>query len=292
MRITLLTLCLAGWALAADPARVTSPVLGFVFDSASKSIRPIAGIPGAAAVESALPSASKIENGFVSSNRRYLVAATLDGTVLVDLETSSTQQMEGAPLDLALAAWSSDGTAVAFWSRSGELQLWNGFPNSPSFRFAAAVDSPAGLAVADGGRAVLFWNDTGLYTADSSSVRQLISEAVNAAAYRSGSNDWAAVTGSQLFRSNAEALNLAVAKPNSIAFHSKGLLIGGEKAIQILDDSGSRTLNCECDATAMDRLAGTDVFRLTELDSSSLAIYDGDSAEPRILYIPTEGARQ
>ena len=43
MRITLLILSLAGLALAGDPARVTSPVLGYVFDPASKSMRLIAG---------------------------------------------------------------------------------------------------------------------------------------------------------------------------------------------------------------------------------------------------------
>ena len=59
MRATLLTLSLAGLAIAGDPARVTSPVLGYVFDSASKSMRPIAGVPGAAAIEAAVPSASR-----------------------------------------------------------------------------------------------------------------------------------------------------------------------------------------------------------------------------------------
>jgi hypothetical protein len=268
-------------------------VLGYVFDPASKSVRPIAGVPGAAAIESALPSASTIEKGFVSQNRRYLVATTLDGVALMNLETFATQQLEGAPSDVALAAWSADGTAVAFWSRSGEMQLWTGFPGSPSFRFSAAVDSPAGLAVGDGGRSVLFWNETGLYAADGNSVRQLVPEAVTSAAYHAGTNDWAAVTASQLLRSNAEALSLAVTKPKAVAFSSRGgVLIGGEKGIGLVDDSGSRLVECDCDATVMERLAGTDVFRLTGLDSSSLAIYDGDSGEPRILYVPTEGARK
>jgi hypothetical protein len=292
MRITLLILSLAGLALASDPARVTSPVLGYVFDPASKSMRLIAGIPGAAALEAAVPSASKIENGFVSQNHRYLIATTLDGVLLLDLERLSTQRLEGAPADAGLAAWSSDGTAVAFRSNSGEIQLWTGFPKSASFRFSVAADSPAGLSVADDGRSVLYWNDTGLYSADGGSVRQLISEQVNSAAYRPGTDDWAAVTGSQLLRSNGEPLALPVTKAKSVSFTSKGILIGGEKAIGLIDNSGSRTIACDCDATATERLAGTDVFRLTGLDAASLAIYDGDSAEPQIFYIPTEGGRR
>ena len=292
MRTTLLTLSLAGLALASDPARVTSPVLGYVFDPTSKSIRLIAGVPGAAALEAALPSASKIENGFVSQNRRYLIATTLDGVLLLNLETLATLRLEGAPADVELAAWSSDGTAIAFWSRSGEIQLWAGFPKLASFRFSAAADSPAGLAVADGGRSVLYWNDTGLYSVDGSSVRQIISERVNSAAYRAGTDDWAAITGSQLLRSNGEPLALPVTKAKSVSFSSKGVVIGGEKAIGLIDDAGSRTIACDCDATVMERLAGTDVFRLTGLDAASLAIFDGDSAGPQILYVPTEGGRR
>ena len=194
MRSTLLIFSLAGLVLAGDSPRITSPVLGYIFDAASKSIRPIAGIPGAAAIESAIPSASKIENGFVSQNRRYLVATTLDGVVLVNLQTFGTRQLEGLPEDVALAAWSADSTAVAFWTRSGEVQVWTGFPNSGSFRFSVSAGSLNGLVVADGGRTILYWNEMGLYAADGNSVRQLISEKVNAAAYRAGSDDWAAIT--------------------------------------------------------------------------------------------------
>jgi hypothetical protein len=51
-------------------------------------------------------------------------------------------------------------------------------------------------------------------------------------------------------------------------------------------------IECDCSATNIERLAGRDVFRLTGLDAPSIAIYDGDSDEPRIVYIPAEGGRQ
>ena len=291
MRLILLILSLAGWAFAGDSVRITTPVLGYVFDATSKSIRPIAGVPGAAAIEAAVPSASKVENGFVSQNRRYLIATTLDGVVVVNLETLRTRQLEGLPTDVALAAWSADSTAVAFWSRSGEIQLWTGFPDSGSFRFSVTTGSLTGFTVADGGRTLLYWSDMGLFAADGSSVKQLISEKVNAAAYRAGSDDWAAITDSQLLRSNAEPVALPVEKAKSVAFTSRGLVIGGANAVGVIDDSGSRTMACDCDATAMERLAGSNVFRLTGLEAPSIAIYDGDSPESRILYIPTEGGR-
>jgi hypothetical protein len=255
-------------------------------------MRVIAGVPGAAAIESAVPTAAKIENGFVSQNRRYLIAATLDGVLLLNLETLSAVRLEGVPSDVNLAVWSSDGSAAAFRTGAGEIQVWSGFPKLASFRFSVAAESTGGLAVADAGRSVLYWNDTGLYSADAGAVRQLIAEQVYSAAYRAGTDDWAAITGSQLLRSNGEPLLLPVAKVKSLSFTSKGVLIGGEKAIGLIDGAGTRTIACDCDATVMEPLAGIDVFRLTGLDTASLAIYDGDSAEPQISYIPTEGARR
>ena len=77
-----------------------------------------------------------------------------------------------------------------------------------------------------------------------------------------------------------------------MAFGGNNVLIAGEKAIAIIGSNGSRVLGCDCTAKSIDRLAGRDVFRLIDPDAHSIAIYDGDSDEPRIVYIPTEGGRQ
>ena len=157
MRTILLTMTAAAAALASEPpAKLISPVLGYVFDSTAKAVRPITGIPGAASLEATVPNASKLANGFVSQNREWLLAVLLDGGAeLVNLHSGATATLEGAPQDVAFGAWNADGTALTLWSRSGILQVWNGLPDAPVLKFSHQAESAAGIALADSGEAVL-----------------------------------------------------------------------------------------------------------------------------------------
>ena len=127
---------------------------------------------------------------------------------------------------------------------------------------------------------------------DAEQTRQVLSGHVAAAAFKPGTAEWAAVVGSRLVRSNAEPAEIDVPNPSAMAFGGNNVLIAGEKAIAIIGANGSRVLSCDCTAKNIDRLAGRDVFQLIDPDARSIAIYDGDSDEPRIVYIPTEGSRQ
>jgi hypothetical protein len=294
MRSILLTFATAALAFPADPvAKVESPVLGYIYDAKARAVRPITGIPGSASLESAMPSASKLANGFVSQNRQWLLAILLDGGVeLVNLQSGVSTSVEGAPADAELGAWSADGTTFALWSRSGVLQVWTGAHDAPTAKYSHAVETAAGIALADRGESVLFWNDAGLFAAAEGNVRQLVAEPVLAAAYRTDSSDWAAVTSGQLLRSDTEPRALSVAGATAVAFLRDGLAVAAKGGVEVIGETASRTIPCDCDATSLDRLAGSDVFRLTGLGSSNLAVYDGSSSEPAILYIPNEGGRQ
>jgi hypothetical protein len=294
MRTFLLTLTAAAAAVASDPAaRLSSPVLGYVFDPGAKAVRPIAGIPGAASVESPLPSASKLANGFVSQNGEWLLAILLDGGATVtNLKTGTTQPLEGAPEGVTLGAWSSDSASVAIWSKSGILQVWSGLSGSPAVVFSQPVEHAAGIAVAAGGSTALIWNDSGLFTADNNGVQQVLAEPVRSAALRPGSSEWAAIVGTRLIRPGVEPMALNVENATSVAFISTGLLVAGRAGVEAISESGASLTRCECEATALEAMAGTNVFRLTGVDSPMLAIFDGNEAEARILYIPNAGGRQ
>ncbi|MEO8130821.1 MAG: hypothetical protein ABI822_27230, partial [Bryobacteraceae bacterium] len=56
----LIGLCLP-LAGAAQTVAWTPPTLGYLFDSESKSIRPLSGVPGAASLEAGLSVPSKLE---------------------------------------------------------------------------------------------------------------------------------------------------------------------------------------------------------------------------------------
>jgi hypothetical protein len=146
--------------------------------------------------------------------------------------------------------------------------------------------------VADGGELAFFWNDHGLSFVDAGRTRLALSGHVAAAAFKPGTAEWAAVVDSQLVRSNAEPTEIDVPHPSAIAFGDNGVLIAGEKAIAVVAGNGSRLIGCDCTAKNFDRLAGRNVFRLIDPDAHSIAIYDGDSDEARIVYIVMEGSRQ
>src|SRR5688500_1995440 len=160
MRMTLLLLSAAAALSAAPAARLSSPVLGYVYDPAARAVRPLAGVPGAAALEAPIGSASKLTSGVVSPSQRQLLAVLLEGGVaVIALASGAWTPLEGAPADVAVAAWSSDSRAVALWSRAGVLEIWTGLPDAPAFRSSTAgVESLAGVAVQDGGASALFWN--------------------------------------------------------------------------------------------------------------------------------------
>ena len=237
MRKTLLIFSAIAGLAAEPPARLSAPVLGYVFDSSSKSIRPIAGIPGAAALEGAVTSASKLELGFVSQNRRYLLAVTLDGVIVVDLATSRIAEVKDAITDVSLAAWSADSASFVLASRSGEMQVWTHANETPSLHFTGSAGSVSGVVLSNGGDSALYWNESGLFLLESSGSRQLVNEPVLGAALRDGTTDWAAVTESQLLRSNAEPAALPVAKPAAVAFTTTGLIVAGERAVGIIDEA-------------------------------------------------------
>lgn len=295
MRTILLTCTAAAMALATEPAaRLSSPILGYVFDSTAKGVRPINGIPGAASLEAPLPSASKLATGFVSPNREWLLAVLLEGgAAVVNLRSGATTVLESAQADTTLGAWSSDGSSVVLWGRSGSIQVWTGLPGAPTLALSQTLEAIKGVAVADKGESALAWSDSGLFLAEAGGLRQLTGEAVAGAAYRPGSLDWAAVTGTQLIGSGVEPRALTVETPSAVAFAGAGLLVAGKGGVEAIDAAGSATIvPCECAATSLDRLAGADVFRLTGVGAPAIAVYDGNNADLRILYIPSEGGRQ
>ena len=68
---------------AAQQARITSPMLGYLFDEEGRGIRSISGIPGEAALEGALPAGFSIEQAFVSPSRAAAVARSKEDSTAV-----------------------------------------------------------------------------------------------------------------------------------------------------------------------------------------------------------------
>ena len=69
---------------------------------------------------------------------------------------------------------------------------------------------------------------------------------------------------------------------------------GGSAEIVAIDLSNGVTARyaCPCSPSAVRRLNGTAVFRLTEPSDGPLWLFDGDLAQPRIMFVPASKAKQ
>src|SRR5512141_2631044 len=86
----------------AQTVRWTTPVLGYYFDSETKSIKTIAGVPGSAALEDGLAIGSKLERAAVSPSRDFAFASFVeaDHTALVSFsggKVESSRMLDEAP---------------------------------------------------------------------------------------------------------------------------------------------------------------------------------------------------
>src|ERR1700694_6037682 len=87
----------------AQMPRWSTPTLGFVYDTDSKSIRPISGVVGAASLDGGLAVPVKLESASVSPNRQIALARTVDSDQL-QLVRWKGSSGDATPLDGSIAA--------------------------------------------------------------------------------------------------------------------------------------------------------------------------------------------
>ncbi len=117
---------------AAQDGAIYGPLSGFAFDGATRTLRPIVGVPGAAYLGA--PLAASLDFASISPNGALaLVESQARLFLLRRLQT-------GRPVWLLLdasgrtdrVAWSPDSTAAAVYSAAtGRLRLWTGLNGAP-----------------------------------------------------------------------------------------------------------------------------------------------------------------
>ncbi len=165
--------CLKVWfasillmALAAVQAAsnaIEGPRLGFVFDHATKSVRPILGIPGAATLGQSLESGLDLRKIAISPMQDYVLATEGEHNQVVVLATNRTPlvavAVQGADRGPDQLSISSGGTAAALYYKGGNhVQLISGLPGAPRISarlYLSAGQVPSALAVSDDGQTLL-----------------------------------------------------------------------------------------------------------------------------------------
>ena len=302
--------------LNAQTGQVAGPVVGFVFDRAASSLRPILGIPGASVLGSPLQLGYTISSAAIAPRQDSAFAFATDGTLhflRLSAGTANEASCPVCPSTAESAVFSPSGTAAALYS-SGRVQILTGLPGAPAAGAALAVgsmgetrvgaahkSSAPPMALSDDGAWLL---DSGrdaveLLSANGGPRRLLATAGYAPVAFAPGGHD-AAVADSKaglvLFKDvsgQAAQQQLAASpagRPTAVAFSADGTHVfatGASQssvlAIEVASGAGT-TMECGCSPSGLVPMGA--VLRLNEMGSGPVWLLDNGGAQPRVVFVP------
>jgi hypothetical protein len=294
--------------------------LGFVFDGRISALKPLVGIPGAAVLGSPLDAGAPLAQAFVSPRQNFAMALADAGVLVVGLG-SAADRPGVTPLGLdssaaSLVAISPDGSAAALYSAAdGVIRVITGLPSAPvvaSSIPAAAVGSGMRLlALSDDGSVLAAAVDTAgggaLVILDSAGNARTVLNSSHISALRfigdtrdllvaDDVDDTVSLVAAAGDAATPQLLAAAadgVAGPAAVDVTSDRRLVvvanGRAGNVFVFDPKGSQraTYACPCAPSGLQRLNGNSVFLLNDVSGDNpLWLFDGDSATPRVVFIP------
>ncbi len=296
---------------------------GFVFDPEARGLRPLLGSPGAATIGEPLPAGVDLRHAAVSADGDYALAIAGDGRgLLAILQLSGTTSVR--PLGAAASAGDALGLsplgsyAVLYQRAAQSLQVVKGLPGAPGLAQrldVAHLGGPLSAFAIDDRGTVLAAAPAGdtsqIYVFEKDGAAHLISTVHHAAdlAFINGLDAVVAddrdhkvyllrfvtgVTATLPLAGEAQGLAsplaVAVSRDQRRVYVANG---GSAEIVAInLSDGVAARYACPCSPSAMRRLSGAAVFRLTEPSDGPLWLFDGDLAQPRIVFVPASKAKQ
>jgi hypothetical protein len=299
--------------MSAQPARWSTPTLGYLYDSDSKAIRVLSGIPGAASLDGGLAVPDKLEQAAISPNGKYAIAAVKDagGLSLITWSTGAVTSaaLDGTPASADLVAFSNSSAVAAILSRDAQtIQIWTGLPDQPALaRQVAAVDLSA-LAVSDDGTLLAGANASSVFLIGGDQPKVIANGGPYALTFLKDSHDLAIAdqTADQislLTQTDGDIKTQALAGSADGVAQVAALAVSGDGAVLVaanlrgksvltidLASKLSTLTQCDCQAEGLYRAQGNAVFRLTNSIDNPISVFDGDTG-PRVVIIPAGGAQ-
>lgn len=307
MKIPVVLLFCAGMVRAqATTGSIQAPQLGMVQDGSR--LRPVYGIPAAAAVLQPLDFGREFALVAVSPRQDYAIASdATTGAVLLVL-AGAAAPLTGAAASPDRIAISPHGSAAVLWfSSAGRLQIVSGLPGSPSVRDVSTAflsELPSALAVSDDGAlAVGSWPD-GLYSFGPSGevTRIPMRERVAALAFYGVSHDLALATRLQISKiANAGSAGAIATVYRSGPLEPVGLALSWDnQRLTLAERSGSlltvdlgsgaaSRIDCGCSPDGLVSM-GPSAFRITAFDGATFRLFD--PAAGALLLVPVASAQQ
>lgn len=292
---------------------VGPPVLGFVFDAASKKITPVLGIPGAAVLGESL-TLPPITGAMIAPRQDYALVSTATAAVSVlDLKTLEINEIQRAIPASRMFVSPTGSAAALYLADTGAIQILTGLPHTPrverEFSIAGLGTDLGALAISDDGRLILaaLRGQQTVMAIGAGGTREIaVPGAVSAIAFRASTHDalLANAADDQVWlirdvdgRAEYQMLashNDGVSEPVAIDFSSDGtraLVANGPGTLVSVDlGGGGPALQAVCDhkITGLQRLA--DVFLLGQDVPGNKTMYlvDASAAQPRVFFVPPE----
>jgi DNA-binding beta-propeller fold protein YncE len=288
--------------------------LGWVPDGAR--IRPVYGIPAAAAVGAPIPADQDFAQIAASPARNYILVSAADGgTVSIYTTGHGLVALDGAGSAPDFVVLSPRGSSAALWFSSiHQVQVVTGLPDAPTIRQLDASllgSAPAALAVSDDGTWLAGAGPGDLYAfGPNGEVNRLPVENPTALAFFQGTYNLAAAGASGLqtvtgIGGFAVVSNLLAPADSSQPMPVAVAATPDNRTLVLADQSGSvttidiasgaaTTSDCGCRPQGLFGM-GPSAFRLTGLESGAFKLFDAASGE--ILFVPlalteAEGAGQ
>jgi hypothetical protein len=286
---------LAALAASGAWAQVGAPVLGLLPDNGH--LRPVYGIPAAAAIAPALDYGVEFSLVSVAAEGGFAVASEAgSGAVVLASADGSLAPLAGAAPHPDSIVLSPRGSSAALWFASTHrLQVVSGLPGAPTVRELDASflgASPAALAVGDDGEwAAGSWPDGAWAFGPNGEVTRLpLRERAAALAFYSGRHDVAVATHLHVFSiagvgaaDTTTVLYDGPLNPAGIAVSSSNqqvVVAGTSGQILVLDAGVSSTGHFYCGCAPEGVFAmGPASFRLTGLHGGTFKLFDAAAGD-------------
>jgi len=313
-----LVVALAAASTAAYPASLEGPRMGMVFDSSTRAIRPILGIPGAAILGAPLKTTLDLRSVSISPQQDFALAAEGEHNELVVLRFEhapmTSTVVQGAHHGPDQMVFSPGGRVAAVHYKDGNrIQVFGGLPASPKVLdelYLSPGASPTALAVGDD-NTVLAGVGNSVYWVTHSGEVPMLKGVGNVSAITLATARLALVAdagANQIHRLQRLTTALetdilagpaqGIAAPVAVAISSdsrRAFVANGKSGmVAILDLQGKapvRKIACGCKLTGLDRLDGDNLFRLTEPSNKPMWVLEASAKETRVVFVPADLAR-
>jgi hypothetical protein len=311
------------WVIAPfvlQAAAIEGPRLGYVFDHASKSVRPILGVPGAATMGQPLESGMDLRKIAISPAQDYVLVTEGEHNQVAVLATSHTPLVAalvpGADRGPDQLVISAGGKAAALYYKShNHVQVINGLPNAPKISarlYLSAGQTPSALAVGDDGQTLLAGVGGTVYWVSPSGEVPILKGLQKIVSISLSFNQTALVADSVANQIHRLRNVTGAIEPDVVAGPKEGVATpvaaalshDGKRAIVANSKSGeiaifdlqakteTDKISCGCTPTGLDRLAGQDVFRLTEPSRGPMWVLEAAAHQSRVVFVPPASDRE